>query len=54
MARGFHQQYGRDFTDIFSPVIKSTMARSVLHLAVNNDWRIRQIDVCVSAGTTAR
>lgn len=45
VARGFHQQYGRDFTDTFSPVIKATTVRSVLHLAVNNDWRLRQIDV---------
>lgn len=45
VARGFTQQPGKDFTDTFSPVIKSTMVRSVLHLAVNNDWSIRQIDV---------
>lgn len=45
VARGFHQQQGKDFTDTFSPVIKSTTVRSVLHLAVNSDWSIRQIDV---------
>ena len=45
MARGFHQQQGKDFTDTFSPVIKSTTVRSVLHLAVNKDWGIRQVDV---------
>lgn len=45
VARGFHQQYGRDFQDTFSPVIKSTTVRYVLHLAINNNWRIRQIDV---------
>lgn len=45
VARGFTQQPGKDFTDTFSPVIKSTTVRSVLHLAVNNDWSIRQIDV---------
>lgn len=45
MARGFTQQPGRDFTDTFSPVIKATSVRAVLHLAVNNNWSIRQIDV---------
>lgn len=45
VAPGFHQKYGRDFQDTFSPVIKSTTVRTVLHLTVNNDWRIRQIDV---------
>lgn len=45
VARGFHQKQGKDFTDTFSPVIKSTTVRSVLHLAVNNDWSIRQVDV---------
>ena len=45
VARGFHQQLGRDFTDTLSPVIKSTTVRSVIQLAVNHDWNIRQIDV---------
>ena len=45
VAKGFHQQYGHDFKETFSPVIKSTTVRSVLHVAVSKGWSIRQIDV---------
>lgn len=45
VARGFHQQSGRDFTDTFSLVIKSTTVRSVLQVEVNKGWNIKQIDV---------
>lgn len=45
VAKGYHQQPGVDFTDTFSPVIKSTTIRLVLGLAVNNDWPVRQVDV---------
>ena len=45
VAKGYHQQPGVDYTDTFSPVIKSTTIRIVLGLAVNNNWPIRQIDV---------
>ena len=34
VAKGFHQKHGYDFTETFSPVIKPTMVRSVLHVAV--------------------
>lgn len=45
VEKRFHQQHGLDFTETFSPVIKSTTVRSVLHVAVTNGWPIRQIDV---------
>ena len=45
VAKGFHQQHGLDFTETFSPVIKSTTIRSVLHVAVTKGWPIHQIDV---------
>lgn len=45
VAKGYHQQQGVDYEDTFSPVIKSTTIRTVLCLAVNRDWPVRQIDV---------
>ena len=45
VAKGYHQQQGVDYTDTFSPVIKSTTIRIILGLAVNCDWPVRQIDV---------
>lgn len=44
VARGFNQQYGLDYSETFSPVIKSTTVRLVLELAVKH-WSIRQLDV---------
>ena len=45
VAKGFHQQHGHDFTETFSPVIKSTTVRAVLHVAVTKGWSLRQLDV---------
>ncbi|KAI5328775.1 hypothetical protein L3X38_028172 [Prunus dulcis] len=45
VAKGFHQRPGVDFSDTFSPVVKPTTIRIVLHLAVTHGWPIRQLDV---------
>uniref|UniRef100_A0A1J3HVA2 Retrovirus-related Pol polyprotein from transposon TNT 1-94 n=2 Tax=Noccaea caerulescens TaxID=107243 RepID=A0A1J3HVA2_NOCCA len=45
VARGFTQQYGLDYSETFSPVVKSITIRVVLQLAVNHNWGIKQIDV---------
>lgn len=45
VAKGYHQQHGLDFTDTFSPVIKPATIRTVLGIAVNRDWPVRQLDV---------
>jgi hypothetical protein len=42
---GFKQQYGIDYEDTFSPVIKSTTIRVILSIAVFNGWHLRQLDV---------
>ena len=45
MAKGFHQQYGVDFDETFSPVIKPPTVRIILSLAVQFNWPLRQLDV---------
>lgn len=45
VARGFNQQYGLDYSETFSPVIKSTTVRLVLEVAVKCNWSIRQLDI---------
>jgi len=43
VAKGFEQQSGIDYTDTFSPVIKSSTIRIVLALAVTCNWPLRQV-----------
>lgn len=43
--KGYNQQYGQDYTDTFSLVIKATTIRLVRDIAVSNDWPIQRLDV---------
>lgn len=45
VAKGFHQQYGHDYAETFSHVIKSTTIRLVLDVAIKKSWPIKQLDV---------
>ena len=45
VANGFHQQFGIDFKETFSPVIKPPTVRIILSLAVQFNWPLRQLDV---------
>jgi hypothetical protein len=45
VARGFTQQHGIDYGDIFSPVVKPATVHLVLSLVVSRDWSLRQVDV---------
>jgi hypothetical protein len=45
VAKGFHQQYGIDFAETFSPVVKPPTVRLILALAVTYNWPLRQLNV---------
>lgn len=45
VARGYTQEYGIDYAETFSPVVKSLTTRLVLHLVVTQSWQIKQLDV---------
>jgi hypothetical protein len=45
VAKGFKQQYGIDYDDTFSPVVKAATIHLILLLAVSNGWSLRQLDV---------
>ncbi|PKI31712.1 hypothetical protein CRG98_047922 [Punica granatum] len=45
VAKGFNQREGVDYSETFSPVIKSVTIRTVLSIVVSSQWPIRQLDV---------
>ena len=45
MAKGFHQRPGVGYLETFSPVIKPTIVRLVLSIAVSNGWSFPHLDV---------
>jgi hypothetical protein len=45
VAKGIKQQYGIDYEETFSPVVKSPTIRIILSLDVSRGWCIRQLGV---------
>ena len=45
VAKGFLQEGGIDYHEMFSPVIKVTTIRHLLSLAISQKWQIRQLDI---------
>ena len=41
VARGYLQQYGLDYEETFSPVLKPATVRLLLALVVNQNWELR-------------
>ena len=45
VARGFSQQYGLDYDEMFSQVAKITIVRVLITLAASKSWKLWQMDV---------
>ena len=44
-AKGFTQMYGIDYNETFAPVIRMTILRMLLAIAIANDWDVLHVDV---------
>ena len=45
MAKGYSQQKGIDYDEIFSPVVRHTSIRTVLALVASWDMHFKQMDI---------
>ncbi|KAA3462542.1 putative LRR receptor-like serine/threonine-protein kinase [Gossypium australe] len=45
MVKGYLQEAGIDFQETFGPVVKPTIIRVVLTLAISLGWSFRQVDI---------
>nr|XP_043624691.1 uncharacterized protein LOC122596185 [Erigeron canadensis] len=45
VAKGYNQRTGLDFEETFAPVVKMVTVRCLLNLAVQNKWKLFQIDI---------
>ncbi|KAE8696580.1 putative disease resistance protein [Hibiscus syriacus] len=45
VAKGFLQQPGIDYHEVFSPVVKPVTVRVILTLALTRGWLLRQVDI---------
>ena len=48
VARGFSQEKGVDYTEIFSPVVRHTSIRVLLVMVAHQDLELEQLDVKIA------
>lgn len=44
VAKGYHQHYGVDFEETFSPVVKPITIKTIITVALASSWQIHQLD----------
>lgn len=45
VAMGYNKEYGLDFLETFSPVVKITTISSIIGIATSKDWSLSQLDI---------
>ena len=45
MAKGFNQEEGIDFKEVYSPVVKHNSIRVLLAIAAKRNWELKQLDI---------
>lgn len=45
LAKGFKQRYDVDYDDTFSPVVKPSIIKLVLSIAVSRGWSLKQLNI---------
>ena len=45
VAHGFTQEYGVDYAETFSPVARLNFVRVILFIAINQSWKLNELDV---------
>lgn len=45
VAKGYEQKEGIYYVESYSPMVRTSMVRTVLHVASVKQWRIKQLDV---------
>ena len=45
VIRGFTQQYGVDYQEVFSPVVRMATIRTIMALAATKEWGMYQLDM---------
>ena len=45
VAKGYAQNYGVDYSDTFSPVVKMTFVRLFISLTATHNWDLHQLDI---------